>query len=247
MSEKLVCPICGEPTRVWYGNPHKDLLCGTHADELKAGKIYDANGVFFDATTKSVLGAVKIPFTKKAKSETEKVLTKEQPTETQETSTQTTLTCLICKKDSNGKHFCLECYHKYKNRSIDIRIINCQETQILDSYGNLQYKCEDGRKVRSKSEKIISDFLFKYKIRAIYEKTVFYYPEEGDTIELHPDFYLPDYDIYLEHNGLSTQAYKSNKAKTEEMYKSLNCKLIVTTEADLEDIDKKLKPLLKIN
>ncbi len=39
MAEKLICPICGEPTRVYMGNARKDRLCGAHADELKAGKI----------------------------------------------------------------------------------------------------------------------------------------------------------------------------------------------------------------
>jgi len=39
MAEKLVCPICGAPTRVYMGNARKDRLCGKHADELKAGKL----------------------------------------------------------------------------------------------------------------------------------------------------------------------------------------------------------------
>ena len=39
MSDKLLCPICGSPTRIYMGNARKDGLCGKHADELKAGKI----------------------------------------------------------------------------------------------------------------------------------------------------------------------------------------------------------------
>lgn len=35
----LVCPICGEPTRVYMGNARKDRLCGKHADMLKKGEI----------------------------------------------------------------------------------------------------------------------------------------------------------------------------------------------------------------
>ncbi len=157
------------------------------------------------------------------------------------------LTCIICGEISNGKHFCYDCYKKYKDRAIDIRISNCKDVEILDAYGTLQYKCEDGRKVRSKSEKIISDFLFKYGIRTIYEKAVYYYPNENETITLHPDFYLPDHDCYIEHNGVDTKSYKANKTKTEEMYKSLGYRVIVTTEADLGDIEAKLKPVLRIN
>ena len=215
MSEKLVCPICGEPTRIYMGNARKDRLCGKHADMLKNGEIeLCSNGIY---------NLVK------------------------ESNNTEELCCLICGNNSNGKHFCLNCYKEYKDRAVDIRITNCKNVEILDAYGNLKYKCDDGRKVRSKSEKIISDFLFKYKIRAVYEKTVYYYPQNGDVIPLHPDFYLPDFDCYIEHNGVDTSTYKANKAKTEEMYKELGYKVIVTTEIDLADIEAKLKPLLRIN
>ena len=53
---KLLCPICGQPTRVYMGNARKDLLCGKHAEALKAGKI-DVNekGLFIDKETGKVL------------------------------------------------------------------------------------------------------------------------------------------------------------------------------------------------
>ena len=226
MPEEVKCPICGKETELVYGKyPRKDKLCKEHAKALRNGEIEQCgicNG--FHKITE---------FCKCQQAKTE--------------ATTNELTCIICGENSNGKHFCYNCYKKYKDRAIDIRITNCKDTEILDAYGNLQYKCDDGRKVRSKSEKIISDFLFKYKIRAIYEKTVYYYPNENETITLHPDFYLPDYDCYIEHNGVDTKSYKANKVKTEEMYKSLNYKVIVTTENDLSDIEAKLKPLLKIN
>lgn len=170
-----------------------------------------------------------------------------QNTTATKSTSESELTCIICGEPSNGKHFCRSCYAKYKDRSVDIRITHCMETEILDEYGNRKYTCDDGRKVRSKSEKIISDFLFKEKVRAVYEKTIYYYPKQGETIELHPDFYLPDYDYYIEHNGLNSKSYKANKAKTEQMYHELNYKLIITTEDDLENISAKLKPILKIN
>lgn len=229
MSEEAKCPICGKQSYLVYGKyPRKDKLCSEHAKMLHNKELTqcDSCGSFHKTSEKC----------------------KCQETIVQKTEPHTDeLTCIICGENSNGKHFCYNCYKKYKDRAIDIRITNCKDTEILDAYGNLQYKCDDGRKVRSKSEKIISDFLFKYKIRAIYEKTVYYYPNENETITLHPDFYLPDYDCYIEHNGVDTKSYKANKTKTEEMYKSLNYKVIVTTENDLSDIEAKLKPLLKIN
>ena len=244
--DELICPICGEPTRVYMGNARKDRLCGKHADMLKSGEIIvNENGVFVDSKTKKVLNKdskIKTFF----KNQLNDFFNKNE--EDQETKAKTTeLNCLLCGENSNVKHFCLKCYNKYKDRAIDVRIINCKDIEIIDAYGNLQYKCEDGRKVRSKSEKIISDFLFKYGIRTIYEKTVYYYPNEKETITLHPDFYLPDYDCYIEHNGMNTKSYKANKEKTEEMYKTLGYKVIVTTETDLADIEAKLKPALRIN
>lgn len=234
-NENLVCPICGEPTFLVYGkHPRKDGLCKDCSQKLFNKEIQQCSdcGKFHNA-------GEACPCKKPAP----KAVVKEPPKE----DSASELTCIICGENSNGKHFCLKCYHKYKDRAIDIRIINCKDAIMLDEYGNTVYKCDDGRKVRSKSEKIISDFLFKYGIRTVYEKAVYYYPNENETITLHPDFYLPDYDCYIEHNGVDTKSYKANKKKTEEMYKSLNYRVIVTTEADLADIEAKLKPILRIN
>ena len=234
MSEiNLTCPICGEPTNVYMGKARKDRLCRKHGMQANKGELVQCP----DCSTWNNAGE-----NCKCKTST-KTVVKQPPRETSVSD----LTCILCGEYSNGKHFCYKCYTKYKDRAIDIRILNCKDTIMLDEYGNQQYKCEDGRKVRSKSEKIISDFLFKYGVRTIYEKAVYYYPNDEETIVLHPDFYLPDHDLYIEHNGLDTKSYKANKAKTEEMYKSLGYKVIVTTETDLGDIEAKLKPVLRIN
>ena len=37
--DKHLCPICGNPTSVWYGNARKDGLCREHAQMLKEGKL----------------------------------------------------------------------------------------------------------------------------------------------------------------------------------------------------------------
>lgn len=157
------------------------------------------------------------------------------------------LTCIICGEPSNGKHFCKACYFKYKDRSVDLRITHCTDTEILDEYGNLTYKCNDGRKVRSRAEKIISDELFNLKVLSVYEETVNYYTNQGEIIELHPDFYLPQYDMYIEYNELKNKPYLKNKEQTQRMYKELNKQVIIMSEKDLEDVKKYLKQLLKIS
>lgn len=38
-NNKLVCPICGKPTKYYKGKPHKDLLCAEHAKEKRKAKV----------------------------------------------------------------------------------------------------------------------------------------------------------------------------------------------------------------
>ena len=156
------------------------------------------------------------------------------------------LTCIICGQPSNGKHFCKACYFKYKDRSVDIRITNCTKTQMLDEYGNLLYKTDDGRKVRSRAEKIISDFLFNNKVRAVYEQTL-YYTEDGETKTLHPDFYLPDYELYIEYNEITNKPYLKRKSYAQGIYDSMGKKVLIMTEQDLMDIAACLKPKLGLH
>lgn len=153
------------------------------------------------------------------------------------------LKCIICGQPSSGLHFCRNCYAKYKDRSVDIRITNCTETEILDEYGNLQYKCDDGRKVRSRAEVIISNFFFKEKVRAVYEETIYY---DGDKT-LHPDFFLPDYDLYIEYNELTNKPYLKSKEYAQKIYKQLGKSVLIITDNDLRDIAACLKPKLGLH
>ena len=156
------------------------------------------------------------------------------------------LTCIICGEPSNGKHFCLNCWKKYKEKSIDIRIINCNETQILDEHGNKKFKCSDGVWVRSRAESMISDWLFMKKIRIVYEPD-FFYKENGETKVLHPDFFLPDHNVYIEYCELTNKPYLRKKNYTEKVYKENNKKVIIMTDKDIENRDKFFFEKLGIN
>lgn len=171
-----------------------------------------------------------------------KTVTSTMPQET----TAPKLTCLICGEDSNGYHFCRSCYAKYKDRAVDIRITHCLDTEILDEYGSLTIKCDDGRKVRSRAEAMISNWLYKEKIRSVYEKTI-YYTENEENKTLHPDFYLPDNDLYIEYNELTNKPYLKSKECTKKIYESLGLKVFIMTEKDLQDIEACLKPLLGLH
>lgn len=229
----LICPICGEPTNVYMGKARKDRLCKKHG-KMKNDNLIDVNseGVYYEVNTGKLLNAPKV----------EKKI---DPKKDAKTGTDE-LTCIICGEPSNGKHFCIKCYHEYKDKSIDIRITNCRETKILDQYGNLTIECDDGRRVRSRAEALISNFFYNNKIRSVYEKTI-YYKEDGEDKTLHPDFYLPDYDIYIEYNEIKKKSYLKSKAYTQKIYSQLGFKVIIMDDQDLNSIAGCLKPKLGIN
>lgn len=223
--EELKCPICGEPTNVYMGNARKDRLCRKHTKELKDGLIEQC------------------PECGKWKKTGEECECKEKAS----ANSNDELACIICGKSRQPEyHFCPECWKKYHSKTIDIRITNCSSTEILDQYGNLTITCDDGRKVRSRAEALISNFLYNNKIRSVYEKTV-YYEEDGKNKTLHPDFYLPDYNLYIEYCELSNKPYLKKKEYTQSIYKKLNFDVLIMDDKDLNDIAGCLKPKLHIN
>ena len=162
-----------------------------------------------------------------------------------DTAAASDLTCIICGEPSNGKHFCLKCYHEYKDHSVDIRITNCRETQIIDRYGNKTIKTKDGRFVRSLSEKIILDYFFDHCTRVVYEKTIPYTNEKGENAELHPDFYLFDYDLYIEYNGLTNKTYLRKKDYANKIYRAKGYQVEILDANDIGDIEGTLDKVLE--
>ncbi|MBQ2809654.1 MAG: hypothetical protein IJF11_02045 [Clostridia bacterium] len=227
MNNESKCPICGEPTFLVYGKyPRKDGLCKECSQKLFNNEIIQCINCGKWHNTEEICECFKAPKTNASESNE--------------------ITCIICGKDSKGKHFCINCYHEYKDKSIDIRITNCKEVEILDKYGNLTIECDDGRRVRSRAEALISNFLYNNKIRSVYEKTI-YYEENGESKTLHPDFYLPDYELYIEYNEIKKKGYLKSKEYTKSIYEKLNLKVLIMDDKDLNSIAGCLKPILKIN
>lgn len=223
-----VCVICGKPTGMF-------IFCREHQKEKEDGKIIkceECGSWHYVHELCKICKPINIVKNNISDKKAQTVISD--------------LTCIICGKESSGKHFCRTCYAKYKDRSVDLRITHCCETSILDDYGNLQYKCTDGRKVRSRAEVMISDFLFHNKVRAVYEETIFY-KENGEDKKLHPDFYLPDYQLFIEYNEITTKSYKQSKDYTQKIYEQLGKKVIIMTDKDIMDIAAFLKPKLELN
>lgn len=229
--EKLICPICGEPTSVYMGNARKDKLCRKHGTMANKGELIQCQEC------------------KKWNTPGEKCACKNHSKEiikdTNRDENISELKCILCGKNSNGKHFCLSCYNEHKEHAIDVRITNCREAEIIDKYGNKKIKSKDGRKVRSLSEKIILDYFFDNFIRVVYEKTIPYTNEEGKSAELHPDFYLPDYDLYIEFNGLTNKTYLRRKKYTLKIYQEKGYNVEILDSKDIEDIESSIEKIFE--
>ena len=64
---------------------------------------------------------------------------------------------------------------------------------------------------------------------------------------LHPDFYLPDYNIYIEYNGIKKKSYLKSKEYTQKIYNQLGFNVIIMEDQDIQSIAGCLKPKLGIN
>lgn len=151
------------------------------------------------------------------------------------------INCIKCHAPSNGKHFCFSCYSKYKDKSFDLRIKNCKDTKIIDEWGNKTEPCEDGRYVRSRAEQCIANYFYNNKIRYAYEKPIHF---NGKVLK--PDFYLPDYELYIEYNELKDEEYVRKKEFAMNIYNQLNKRVIIMTKEDRENIYEYFCKLLKL-
>ena len=218
-NEKLICPICGEPTRVYMGNARKERLCGQHADMLKAGElVLDDKGHYVKQGAEP------------------KAVVKELPKE----DNASELTCIICGENSNGKHFCYSCYKKYKEKVILLKVHKCEfpTGEPLDESYEGVYECEDGHIVKSIAEQTIDNELCDKGIFHAYEAPL----DIGEEKPLKPDFCLKNYlgkdkDVYIEYFGLKGQPkYDEHTEYKMKHYRRLGTTLICLYPKDSKNL-----------
>lgn len=167
--------------------------------------------------------------------------------ENYEYTTYTQGHCISCNKikENNDFFLCTECYKKYHNKELIISLINAKEIKILDSRYYNKYRCFDGHMVKSKSEREIDNYLFKKNIRHIYEKPIPINANEDDDI--HPDFFLYDLDVYIEHLGKEGDPeYDERTQYKVNIYKDKKLTVIFTHEnTDAKDMQSALERKLK--
>lgn len=227
LMDELKCPICGEPTYLCFGNPRKDRLCKLHGAMQNQGLIEQCPDCGKWHKTDE---ACECKQTKQPESEPEK----------QDNGSK----CIICEQPSYGYWFCKKCHLKYKNKAIVLKITNCKEIEILDSGYESKITCEDGHPVKSQQEAMIDDYLYRHNIKHTYEKP---YPiDDNPEHDLHPDFYLPELDVYIEHFGVSgSKNYEESKEYKLKIYKKDGITLIVTSGRDISNLSANLERKLK--
>ncbi|MEZ3170130.1 UvrD-helicase domain-containing protein [Halorubrum sp. RMP-47] len=71
------------------------------------------------------------------------------------------------------------------------------EARLEQTYVTLK-----GTEVKSRAEKLIADFLFTHQVEYQYEARASWADSVADKAGYTPDFYLPNYDLYIEHWGI---------------------------------------------
>ena len=237
MEEQKLCPICGKPTRKYMGNYRKDLLCGYHADLLKENNLKYENNEYYILENDEWKSFNNLTIEEKQKI---KFDSKDE------------LLCIICGKPTKGFHFCGECYIKYKNKQIVLKISKLSETQMMDEAYDGEFTCNDGHIVKSNAERNIDNYLFEHGIKHAYEPS---YPISNSQ-SIHPDFVLPGFkglnnnedpvDVYIEYFGITNnKKYEDSKEFKNKIYKQDKLTVIYLYDEDNKDVNKSLNQKLR--
>lgn len=254
MKNDLICPICGEPTFIYYGNPRKDKLCAKHGQMANAGEIEqcpDCGKWHKTGEDCQCKKTKKIPWAHSVTTvyECQKCgkyhkIGEQCNIDNKPDKISSNKKCLLCNAESGEFLFCKSCFNQYRNKTLLLKITvdKDQKLELLDeSYEGL-YVCKDGHVVKSKSERDIDNYLFENKIAHAYEKALVIGNET-----FHPDFYLPEFDLYIEHWGYDENNIEYTKRKEYKLpkYKEKGITLISTYEKDMKDVDTSLEIKLK--
>ncbi|MFX1315802.1 MAG: hypothetical protein ACFE9T_08055 [Promethearchaeota archaeon] len=110
----------------------------------------------------------------------------------------------------------------------------------------LYLKCLDGHIVRSKGELIIDNYLYFLGLNHKYEKTI---KINGKKIKY--DWYLPEFQIYIEYWGYYGKEYMKRKREKIKLYKKGKLSLISIENGMFKDIysslNNKFRKLIKLN
>lgn len=103
--------------------------------------------------------------------------------------------------------------------------INNSDSKYLPKDGKF-FTTLDGTKVRSKSEQFIADWFYRHSIKYQYEPTL-----DVKDFEFHPDFFIPDANLYIEH--VSDKSFPTKDK--DEQFKKGNILVVQTFDSMTKD------------
>lgn len=106
-----------------------------------------------------------------------------------------------CLKEPINQELLLECLSNFDEGANESTF--AEKEEYYQYMQNKKYITLTGTVVKSVSERDIANFLFKHNIKFQYEPKAVWADNDGIHKGYHPDFYLPAYDCYIEHWGLS--------------------------------------------
>ncbi len=113
------------------------------------------------------------------------------------------------------------------------------DTRVL--YGGRGIRTKSGVRVRTKAEKRIAEMLDKHRITYRYEK-----PLRLEGIKLHPDFYLPRENVYIEFWGLvDNDKYCSIMRRKVALYRKHGINVISIYPSHMHNLEQNLARLYK--
>ena len=122
------------------------------------------------------------------------------------------------------KPYCLHC--------LDERILESKNFELVVDDAKTK-RTEDGTAVQSQGERRIGDFLSQRRIAYVYDER---YRMAGD-VRIRPDFYLPEFDLYIEYWGMDTPEYVENMKKKLFLYQRAGKKLISLSFRDFDQLE----------
>ena len=133
-----------------------------------------------------------------------------------------------------GKPYCKRCFDERALGDVNF------ENHVEEAKNR---RTADGVAVQSKGEKRIADWLTSNGIPYEYDER--FRIVEDTTIR--PDFYLRDFDLYIEYWGMNTDRYNANRRKKQELYQREGRKLISLSWEDDRHLEDRLLERLSLH
>lgn len=102
-----------------------------------------------------------------------------------------------------------EYYKQYKNLDFTTIRDKCEINKTMEKKLKLERKTINREQVKSIEEVMIANYLYLNGVKYVYEYKYPYDIDDNYRKNYRPDFYLPDYDIYIEHFGINKDGTNS--------------------------------------